>query len=190
MRGVVFVVVGASLIACKGESTPSCEEAVKAASKKVARLADSTEMSKTVASCIRDRWSADMRSCFAHVRDEPDALACILRHAKSIGRGSAESKRETTESKREITMLKVRKYAFEGYPSWAAAHADKQCPDTLAALNEYVNDERLDAANDEWGHPLKMTCGPSNPPGVKGLGVMSLGEDGQENTADDIKSWE
>jgi general secretion pathway protein G len=94
------------------------------------------------------------------------------------------------ESKGETTKIKVRKFAHEAYPSWAAAHQDKQCPDKLADLNEYANDQSKEAVNDAWGHPLKMTCGPTNPPGVKGLGVMSLGEDGQENTADDIKSWE
>ena len=35
-----------------------------------------------------------------------------------------------------------------------------------------------------------MLCGPSLPPGAKGLAVMSAGEDGKEGTADDIKSWE
>lgn len=94
------------------------------------------------------------------------------------------------ESKGEITKAKVKKFAFEAYPSWGAAHQDKQCPDKLSDLNEYANDQSKEAVNDAWGRPLKMTCGPSNPPGVKGIGVVSFGEDGQENTDDDIKSWE
>ncbi|MBA3818735.1 MAG: prepilin-type N-terminal cleavage/methylation domain-containing protein [Deltaproteobacteria bacterium] len=94
------------------------------------------------------------------------------------------------ESKGETTKIKVRKFAHEAYPSWAAAHQDKQCPDKLTDLNEYANDQSKEATNDAWGRPLKMTCGPTNAPGVKGLGVMSFGEDGQENTSDDIKSWE
>jgi hypothetical protein len=43
--------------------------------------------------------------------------------------------------------------------------------------------------NDAWGRPLKMLCGQSLPPGVKGLGVMSSGEDGKDGSEDDIKSW-
>lgn len=94
------------------------------------------------------------------------------------------------ESKGEITKAKVKKYAFEAYSSWGAAHSDKQCPDKLGDLNEYMNDQSKDATKDAWGRELKFFCGPTLPPGVKGFGVMSAGEDGQENTADDIKSWE
>ena len=92
-----------------------------------------------------------------------------------------------SSSKVDITKLKLKKYAYEAYPSWAAAHADKACPDTIADLNEYMNDKE---ANDAWGRPMKMMCGQTLPPGAKGLAVMSLGEDGKEGTEDDLKSWE
>jgi prepilin-type N-terminal cleavage/methylation domain-containing protein len=91
-------------------------------------------------------------------------------------------------SKVDITKLKLKKYAYEAYPSWAAAHPDKQCPESIAALNEYMNDEK--DPNDAWQHPIKMMCGSSLPPGAKGLAVMSVGEDGKEGTDDDLKSWE
>ena len=91
------------------------------------------------------------------------------------------------ESKGDIARATAKKYAFEAYPSWAAAHADKACPDTIADLNEYMNDKE---ANDAWGRPMKMMCGQTLPPGAKGLAVMSLGEDGKEGTEDDLKSWE
>lgn len=77
--------------------------------------------------------------------------------------------------------------SYEAYPSWSAAHPDRACPDRLAALNEYMNDNDL---NDFWGRPLKMFCGTQLPAGANGLGVMSFGEDGREGTADDIDSWE
>jgi len=35
-----------------------------------------------------------------------------------------------------------------------------------------------------------MFCGPTLPPGAKGLAVMSAGEDQKENTSDDLKSWD
>jgi prepilin-type N-terminal cleavage/methylation domain-containing protein len=90
-------------------------------------------------------------------------------------------------SKVETTKIKLRKYAFEAYPSWSAAHPDKTCPEKLADLNEYMNDND---SNDAWGKPLKMFCGENLPPGAKGLAVMSNGEDGKEGTSDDVKSWE
>src|SRR5687767_15163113 len=58
------------------------------------------------------------------------------------------------ESKGEITKAKVKKYAFEAFPSWSSSHPDKQCPEKLADLNEYANDQSKDATNDAWGRPL------------------------------------
>ena len=91
------------------------------------------------------------------------------------------------ESKIDITKAKIKKYAYEAYPSWAGAHPDKSCPEKLSDLNEYMNDNDT---NDSWGKPLKMFCGQTLPPGAKGVAVMSAGEDGKEGTADDLKSWE
>jgi general secretion pathway protein G len=91
------------------------------------------------------------------------------------------------ESKGDIAAATVKKYAFEAYPSWSAAHPDKSCPDKLGDLNEYMNEDNV---NDSWGHALKMFCGPSLPAGAKGLGVVSDGEDGKEGGGDDLKSWE
>jgi hypothetical protein len=88
---------------------------------------------------------------------------------------------------RAKTQVKLVLYAFEAYPPWSAAHPDKGCPDKLAELNEYI--ESSDT-NDAWGRPLKMLCGASLPAGAKGIGVVSMGEDGKEGTDDDIKSWE
>src|SRR5215468_8862693 len=51
------------------------------------------------------------------------------------------------ESKVDIARATVKKYAFEAYPSWAAAHPDKQCPDRLEDLNEYMNNKD---AKDPW----------------------------------------
>lgn len=92
------------------------------------------------------------------------------------------------ESKGKTTKIKVDKFAHEAFPSWQAT-TNKACPEKLADLNEYMNDQSPEAINDAWGKPLKMMCGGQLPPGAKGIAVMSFGEDGQENTADDIKSW-
>ena len=87
----------------------------------------------------------------------------------------------------DTTKIKIKKYAFEAFPAWAAVHPGKPCPEKLADLNEYMNNED---SNDAWGKPLKMMCGQTLPPGARGIAVMSAGEDGKEGTADDLKSWE
>jgi general secretion pathway protein G len=91
------------------------------------------------------------------------------------------------ESKGDIAKATVKKYAFEAYPSWAAAHPDKSCPDKLEDLNEFMNNKDI---KDPWGTNYKMFCGPTLPPGAKGLAVMSAGEDQKEGTNDDLKSWD
>lgn len=92
-----------------------------------------------------------------------------------------------SESKVDTTKLKLKKYAFEAYPAWSTSHPDKSCPDQLSDLNEYMNGND---SNDSWGRPIKLLCGTNLPAGVRGLGVMSVGEDGKEGTEDDLKSWE
>jgi general secretion pathway protein G len=92
-----------------------------------------------------------------------------------------------SQSKVDLTRLKLTKYANEAYPSWSMAHPDKGCPDKLSDLNEYMDSKD---ANDTWGHPLKMLCGSNLPAGAHGLAVLSVGEDNKEGTEDDLKSWE
>ena len=90
------------------------------------------------------------------------------------------------ESKGDVAAATVKKYAYEAYPSWSAAHPDKGCPDKLEDLNEYMNNKDI---KDPWGSNYKMLCGQNLPAGAKGLAVMSNGEDGKEGTGDDVKSW-
>jgi prepilin-type N-terminal cleavage/methylation domain-containing protein len=90
-------------------------------------------------------------------------------------------------SKVQIAQDTVKKYAYEAYPSWSAAHPDKQCPEKLEDLNEYMNNKDI---KDPWGGSYKMLCGQNLPAGAKGLAVTSPGEDGKDGTSDDVKSWE
>lgn len=91
------------------------------------------------------------------------------------------------DSKVKTTKIKLNQFANEAFPQWSAAHPDKACPEKLSDLNEFMNSNDT---NDAWGRPLKMACGASLPPGVHGLAVVSIGEDGKEGTEDDVKSWE
>jgi hypothetical protein len=63
----------------QGTRAPGCEDAVRAAAKKVAELANPAELSKVVAECVRDQWPDDARRCVASVKDEPDLVACMMR---------------------------------------------------------------------------------------------------------------
>jgi hypothetical protein len=90
------------------------------------------------------------------------------------------------KSKVSAAWLDVTKIANESFGEWAQTHASKACPDKVEDL--IVNAE---SRNDPWGHPYVMLCGPNLPPNVKGgIGIVSLGPDGKQGTADDIKSWE
>ncbi|MFT3700599.1 MAG: type II secretion system protein GspG [Kofleriaceae bacterium] len=80
----------------------------------------------------------------------------------------------------------VQQLAFEAFPEWSVAHADKACPAKLDELFEYSKDK---TGKDPWGHDYKMFCGANLPAGAKGLAVMSAGPDGKDGTDDDISSW-
>ena len=91
------------------------------------------------------------------------------------------------KSKVDIAQLTVKKYAFEAFGEWSQAHPDKQCPDKLEDLSQYMDSKDV---KDPWGNPYKMFCGQNLLAGAKGgLAVMSAGEDGKEGTEDDVKSW-
>src|ERR1700704_4084028 len=51
------------------------------------------------------------------------------------------------EAKVDTTKVKLKKYAYEAYPSWSAAHPDKACPGNITDLNEYMNGND---SNDSW----------------------------------------
>ena len=76
------------------------------------------------------------------------------------------------ESKEKIAKATVQKYAYDAYPQWSSAHPDKQCPEKLEDLNEYMNNKDI---KDPWGNNYKMMCGSQLPAGAKGLAVMSSG---------------
>lgn len=179
MRGVLLVIaVGVVGIAgCGG--TPSCEEAIGKAAKRIPQLASLGETSQAVAQCIKEQWPAELRTCVAGAHDQPELRACMMRREPNAPQGMG-------ASKAELAKVKARKYALEAYPHWLAAHPDKACPDKLEELNEYMTDNDT---LDPWGRPYRMMCGPTMA-GAKGIAVISAGEDGKGGTADDIKSWE
>jgi hypothetical protein len=92
------------------------------------------------------------------------------------------AKDEPPGTKIEQTGAKLERYV-EAYRAWAREHPGKECPDTLDELNRYIGvSDSLDA----WGHPIKLQCGPTMPPGLKGIGMVSAGVDGTMGTDDDM----
>jgi general secretion pathway protein G len=72
----------------------------------------------------------------------------------------------------------------QGIVQWQT-ESPEPCPATLLDLKEkkILSKEPKDG----WGRPFQFKC-----PGEHGneIDLVSLGKDGKENTADDIKSWE
>ncbi|HEX4416447.1 MAG TPA: prepilin-type N-terminal cleavage/methylation domain-containing protein [Kofleriaceae bacterium] len=89
-------------------------------------------------------------------------------------------------SKDKTTAMKLKMFAYQAYPSWSTSHPEKDCPETIAELNPFMNNEDM---NDSWGTPITMVCGASAPPAAHGFGVVSAGPDHKPGTADDLHSW-
>jgi general secretion pathway protein G len=90
------------------------------------------------------------------------------------------------DSKVQIAKTAVHKIAYEAYPMWLSANPGQSCP-TIDSLGPYMN--KKDQV-DPWNEPYRLFCGASLPEGAHGVAVVSSGEDGKPNTADDIKSWQ
>ena len=96
--------------------------------------------------------------------------------------------RAFSEAKEDTQKALVKKYVYEGFLDWARKNPTKGCP---SSLQEVATAMGRNDSKDAWGRELLMFCGDTLPPGAAadGFAVMSLGPDGQQNTADDIKSW-
>jgi hypothetical protein len=96
-------------------------------------------------------------------------------------------KHETAST--DTTRLAVRRLAADGFATWSRSNMSRACPGDISELHDAVGTP-ANARNDAWGQPFRFFCGDSAPPGVHGIGVLSLGPDGQQGTADDVKSWD
>ena len=84
----------------------------------------------------------------------------------------------------------MRAYVEQAYPAWAAAHPGAACPGSLSELASYLDvPPDFPTLVDAWGQPFVLACGKDLPPGAKAIAVLSLGPDGKQGTADDIRSW-
>lgn len=87
----------------------------------------------------------------------------------------------------KIRLTDLVKSAAKSLRSWSKANPGRACPDDTN-LNAYTDSPE---AMDAWGRPIKILCGDKLPPGAKGksMALMSLGQDGQEGTEDDLIAW-
>lgn len=97
--------------------------------------------------------------------------------------GSADAGGEPPVEKSDLASLLVRAYVEEAYPKWQADNPGKKCPAKLEELATYLGGEPgIPVLTDPWGQSLVMQCDD------KGIVVLSIGEDGQAGTADDVRS--
>jgi IPT/TIG domain/Type II secretion system (T2SS), protein G len=145
--------------------------------------------------CVEDTWSEAAVTCFGAASGEEQIGQCQYKHLTQEQKDKLEravvpilqASGFGRASKEDIATVMVKKYAYEAYPSWAASHPDRMCPDRLQELTEYMSEADV---TDPWGQPYRMMCGANLPPGAKGIAVMSSGKDGKEGTVDDIRSWD
>lgn len=102
----------------------------------------------------------------------------------SPGQGVA-STAALSEYNVKMTRIKMSAYVTVAFPMWRRAHQGKPCPDDITELEKYGAE-----LHDLWGRQVKMLCGANLPAGATGIAFLSFGEDGQEGTPDDVKSWE
>jgi hypothetical protein len=108
------------------------------------------------------------------------AIAVVL--AAGCARAVADT--ESTKQKRDRARTVAKTLAYEAYVQWATAHPNKRCPDSVRDLAEYTS-EKL---TDPWGNQFRLLCGKTLPKGGRDVVVVSAGEDGKFDTADDIRS--
>jgi general secretion pathway protein G len=92
--------------------------------------------------------------------------------------------------KAKVDTAKQMTKQIEGaYAKWQVDAVDKDCPDSLDDLKPAMGRRKTETIKDPWGHEYVLKCGDQAPEECEGFCVLSLGKDGKEGTADDIRSW-
>ncbi len=112
------LIVSIAIAGCHGGGAPSCDEAVDKAAKVAPRLA--AKKAEGIAECVRDKWSDEIRSCVANIKEAEDAAACM---AKSHG-DDYTKKAKATEASEELNALgKLQKMNYAENSSFTAGNA-------------------------------------------------------------------
>ncbi len=119
----LLLVVSIALAGCKGGAAPSCDEALAKAAKVAPKLADKKVMADAVAACVSDKWSDEMRSCVANIKDEKDAMACMSK-SDDGAKGKKRSGGGTSEAAMELNAIgKMQKRNFGESSSFTVGNA-------------------------------------------------------------------
>jgi len=86
------------------------------------------------------------------------------------------------------TAYKMANNIDAAYAKWQI-DAESPCPVTIDDLKESLGKRKTDKVNDPWGKPYILKCGDEAPAECEGFCTLSMGVDGKEGTADDVKSW-
>ncbi len=99
-RLVLFLSI--SIAGCKG-AAPGCEEALAKAAKVDPELTH--YMAVVVGECIRDKWSDEVRSCMANIKDGKDAIACREKAAFDDYRDESKRDSKPTEAAEQLNAI-------------------------------------------------------------------------------------
>ena len=106
----VALALSIALAGCKGGAAPSCDDALAQAAKVAPKLADKKVMADAVAECVGEKWSDDLRSCVANIKEEKDAIACM---AKTADGAKGRKKEKMTEAGEYLNAIgKMQKRAY------------------------------------------------------------------------------
>ncbi len=135
------------------------------------------EISAAQTGCASDRDCKGDRICVDKVCEEPPAAQ------------QEPTEAQPTRVKPQVKegLFARRKLSFyrSKFDAWRAEHGDT-CPKDLIELIGGTDEPGVH--DDPWGRPYILKCGDSAPDGHP-IGVITLGPDGEEGTADDLRSW-
>jgi len=111
------VIVSIAIAGCHGGGAPSCDEAVTKAAKVVPDIKGTAD---AVAICVVDKWSDEMRSCIANIKEEKEAKACVEKYDHS----DYMKKSKATEASEQLNALgKLQKMTYGENSSFTVGNA-------------------------------------------------------------------
>lgn len=123
MRIVFCVLALVCMQGCGGDA-PNCEVAIRTVAKNLEqsdRRASESEIADMVAQCIRDRWTAEVRTCVSKAKT-PDKLTSCLTGREVYGERGDDEMRTGRRSEAELNLDAIKKSAkiyfveTAGYP--------------------------------------------------------------------------
>jgi hypothetical protein len=99
----LVLVLSIAVAGCKG--APNCEEALAKAAQVAPALAGPKYMALVVGECIRDKWSDEVRSCFANIKAENDKLACQEKAAFDDYMAESKKESKSTEADEQLHAI-------------------------------------------------------------------------------------